>query len=437
MLYGAPAIATPKMSLDYMRNTQVSTLTNGIRVVTEAMPHLESASIGLWFDVGARHERRDEHGLSHLLEHMIFKGTRLRSARRIAEEIEDVGGYLNAFTTRDTTTVFAKVLSADLPLAIDLLADITQNASFDAQELAREREVILQEIGQAKDTPDDIVFDLLQEIAFPGQPLGRSILGTEKTVAAFTRQCLLDYRERHYCGRNLVVAAAGDVSHADIVARVEEAFVGLEAGVSAGFDPARYRGGEHRDERETEQLHLTIAFPGTAFDDPDYYAMQVFATMLGGGMSSRLFQTVREERGLAYSIYSFPESHRDTGLLGLYAGTAPEMAGELVELIAREVKSMAETVTREETDRARAQLKAGLLMSLESTSARVEQLGRQMLIFGRPIGLEEMVEKVEAVDGDAARRVGERLLGAERISLATVGPAGSLPDYQQISRLFS
>lgn len=420
-----------------MRHTEVSTLANGIRIVTETMPHLESASVGLWFDVGARHERSDEHGLSHLLEHMLFKGTARRSARRIAEEIEDVGGYLNAFTTRDTTTVFAKVLSADLPLAIDLLADIVQNASFDEQELAREREVILQEIGQAKDTPDDIVFDYLQETAFPGQPLGRSILGTEATVAAFTRQSLIDYRARHYGGRNLVVAAAGGVSHADIVSRIDAAFADLEAGASPGFAPARYSGGEHRDGRRTEQLHLTIAFPGAAFDDPEFYALQVFATMLGGGMSSRLFQKVREERGLAYSIYSFPESHRDTGLLGLYAGTAPEMAGELVELIAREMKSMAETVTDEEIDRARAQLKAGLLMSLESSSARVEQLGRQMLIFDRPIGLGEMVDKVEAVDIAAIRRVGERLLGAAPVSLATVGPQGSLPDYEQVAGLFS
>jgi len=420
-----------------MRHTEISTLANGIRVVTESMPHLESASIGLWFDVGARHERAEEHGLSHLLEHMLFKGTERRSARRIAEEIEDVGGYLNAFTTRDATTVFAKVLSADLPLAIDLLADIAQNASFDEQELAREREVILQEIGQAKDTPDDIVFDHLQETAFPDQPLGRPILGTEETVSAFTQDTLVDYRARHYCGGNLIVAAVGDVKHAEIAARLDAAFAGLERGRLPGFEPARYAGGNCRDERPTEQLHLTLALPGIAYGDPDYYALQVYATMLGGGMSSRLFQEVREERGLAYSIYSFPESHRDTGLLGLYAGTAPDMAGELVELIAREVKSMAETATSAEVDRARAQLKAGLLMSLESTSARAEQLGRQMLIFGRPVGLEEMVEKVEAVDVVAIRHVGERLLGTGPATLASVGPAGSLPDYPAIQKLFS
>lgn len=420
-----------------MRETQLATLPNGIRVVTETTRHLESASIGLWLDVGARHEQVHEHGLSHLLEHMLFKGTERRSARRIAEEIEDVGGYLNAFTTRDATTVFARVLSADIPLAVDLLADLVQNAAFDEEELAREREVIVQEIGQAADTPDDIVFDHLQEIAFPDQPLGRPILGTAETVSRFTRRDLLDFRARHFRGGNIVVAAAGDVAHDDLVGRVEAAFAGLADGTAPGFEPARYEGGERRDRRTTEQLHLTLALPGFAYDDPDYYALQVYATMLGGGMSSRLFQEARETRGLAYSIYSFPESHRDSGLLGLYAGTAPEMAGELAEIIAREVKALGEAADAGEIARARAQLKAGLLMSLESTSARVEQLGRQMLVFGRPLGLEEMVERVEAVDAAAIRRVGERLLGTGALSLATVGPTGSLPGYEGLTTLFS
>jgi len=419
-----------------MREVETTTLENGLRIVTEAVPHLESASLGVWIDAGARHERPREHGMSHLLEHMLFKGTPRRSARDIAEEIEDVGGYMNAFTTRDTTGVFAKVLSEDLPLAVDLLADLVQNAECDSGELARERDVILQEIGQAADTPDDIVFDHLQATAFPDQPLGRPILGTEETVSAFTRGDLLAYRGEHYRAGNIVVSAAGNLDHEDLVARVQSAFADMPTGPPPGFEPARYGGGEQRDPRETEQLHITLGFPGLAYDDPDYYALQVYTTMLGGGMSSRLFQEAREIRGLAYAIYSFPESHADAGLLGLYAGTAPESARELTEIIAGEMRGLAEPPGEAEVARARAQLKAGLLMSLESTSARIEQLGRQMLVFNRPIPIEEMVERVEAVSPDAIARVGRRVIGEGPLSLATVGPEGTLPAYDELAAMF-
>lgn len=431
-----PARIAAGLADDDPMTTRVTRLNNGVRVVTDAMPHLQSASVGTWIDAGARYETAEQNGISHLLEHMLFKGTARRSARAIAEEIEDVGGHMNAYTSRDHTTYYAKVLTQDVPLAVDILADILQNSRFDPVELEREQEVIVQEIGQVEDTPDDIVFDYLQERAFPDQPLGRSILGTEEQVESFDRQMLVEYLEAHYRGGNLVVTGAGNVDHDALVRLVEQGFGDLPAERRHGFAPARYEGGDKRFERDTEQLHITLGLPSLAFDDPDYYALQVFSTMLGGGMSSRLFQEVRENRGLAYSVYSFTSCHADTGLFGIYAGTGPEAAGELVEVMARETKGMCEAAPDAEVARARAQLKAGLLMSLESTSSRIEQLGRQMLIFDRILSIEEMVEQVEAVDGAAITRVCERMLSGP-LTVATVGRSGTLPDYDRLETLFS
>ena len=419
--------------------TRCTVLDNGLRVVTDPVAGLQSASIGLWVDTGSRYETPAESGISHMLEHMLFKGTARRSARAIAEEIEDVGGHMNAFTTRDHTSFYAKVLSADIPLAVDMLADIAQHSTFAEHELTREREVILQEIGQVEDTPDDIVFDRLQETAFPDQPLGWSILGTAERVASITRDQLVDYWARQYRGGNIVLTAAGDVDHAQIVDLAAGAFAALPSGPAGVCPPASYRGGDSRDPRSAEQLHITLGLPGVAFGDDDYYALQVFSTMLGGSMSSRLFQEVRETRGLAYSIFSSASSHADTGLLSIYAGTSPEAAGTLVEVIAGELGRMTDggTLSEPEIARARAQLKAGLLMSLESTSARIEQIGRQMLVFGRLLSVEEMVSAVDAVDAEAVARVCRRVLGDGPVSLASVGRPGTLPAPDRLHSLFA
>jgi len=418
--------------------TCCTVLDNGLRVVTDPVSGLQSASIGLWVDTGSRYETPAESGISHMLEHMLFKGTARRSARALAEEIEDVGGHMNAFTTRDHTSFYAKVLSADIPLAVDVLADIVQHSTFAEDELSREREVILQEIGQVEDTPDDIVFDRLQETAFPGQPLGWSILGTAERVAAITRDQLIDYWRRQYCGSNIVLTAAGDVDHARIVDMAAEAFAELPAGQRGACPPASYRGGDNRDTRSAEQLHVTLGLPGVAYGDDDYYALQVFSTMLGGSMSSRLFQEVRETRGLAYSIFSAASSHADTGLLSIYAGTSPDAAGTLVEVIAGEMGRMTDSsaLTEPEIARARSQLKAGLLMSLESTSARIEQVGRQILVFGRLLSVEEMVAAVDAVDAEAVARVCRRVLSDGPVSLASVGRPGTLPEPDRLNALF-
>lgn len=414
---------------------QVTELANGIRVVSEEMPHLETASIGVWFDVGARYESEEENGVSHLLEHMAFKGTKRRTARRLAEEIEAVGGHLNAYTTRDHTTYYTRVMKEDVALSVDILADILQNSLFDATELAREKDVILQEIGQAHDTPDDIVFDMLQATAFPDQPLGRSILGTSARVRNFDADIVAGYMRDHYKGEGTILAAAGNISHDVLVDLATEAFASFERARDYSFEPAHYRGGESRTIRELEQLHIVLGFPGFSYDDPDYYALQVFNTICGGGMSSRLFQEVREERGLAYSVYSFSASHADAGLFGIYAGTSPELVGELLPVVAEQMNGLAEAVDEAELARARAQLKAGLLMSLESTTSRIEQLGRQMLIFNRPIPTAELMEKVDGIDATAIKNVARRILGT-KLSLAMVGPVGNLPEFPKVEAYF-
>lgn len=415
---------------------EVTTLANGLRIVSEFVPHVETATVGVWVDAGARHEDLESNGISHMLEHMAFKGTESRNAREIAEEIEAVGGYLNAYTSREQTTYYARVMKEDVPLGVDILSDILQHSVFDPAEVAREREVILQEIGQAIDTPDDLVFDLWQEAAFPDQPVGRSILGTPERVSSFDSDRIRGYMETHYRAPNMVVAAAGNLKHQKLVDLAEEAFGELSFDLAPGHGPAEYKGGEHRVDRDLEQVHLVIGFDGVAYDDPDYYAAQVFSTVMGGGMSSRLFQEIREVRGLAYSIYAFSSSFVDSGSFGVYAGTSAGQANELLQVTADELKRAIDDITADEAARARAQIKAGLLMSLESSSARMEQLGRQLLIFGRPIPTAELIERVMDVDIIALQRFGERLLTGGPATLAAVGPVGELHSYDAIMQRF-
>lgn len=415
----------------------VTTLQNGMRVVTEVMPQLESATIGIWADVGARHEPAVVNGISHMLEHMAFKGTKRRTARGIAEEIEAVGGYLNAYTSREHTVYYARVLKDDVPLAVDILADILLNSAFDPGELERERQVILQEIGQARDTPDDQVFDFLQEASYPDQSLGRPILGTNATVGALSRDDLAHYLAAHYRADRLVVVAVGKVDHQALVRAVDEAFAHMAAEPRPLFDPARYRGGERREERDLEQAHITLGFDGLTYGDPDYYAFQVYSMVLGGGMSSRLFQEVREVRGLAYSVYSFGQSYADGGNLGVYAGTGAEDVTALIPVIAGEMKALAAKAGDDEVARGRAQLKAGLLMSLESSTSRMDQIGRQMLIFGHVLAVDDMVRAIDAVDARAIERVAARILRGMPLSVAAIGPLKNLAAYDVIAAQFA
>jgi len=400
------------------------------------MPQLESAAVGVWVDCGARSETRAQMGLSHMLEHMAFKGTARRSARRIAEEIEAVGGYLNAYTSREQTAFHARVLKADVSLAVDILADILTAPTFEASELERERQVVLQEIGQARDTPDDIIFDHLQSVAFPDQPMGWPILGDEESVGSFSRDNLKSYMAENYRAGTMTLIASGAVDHAQMVRLAEEKFANLPQGARPEPLPARYGGGDLRLSEPHEQMHVTYGFPGIAGSDPEIYAAQVYVTALGGGMSSRLFQEVREKRGLCYSVYAFANAFHDGGLIGIYAGTGEDEAAGLSAVVAGEMASLAETATADEIARAKAQLKSGLLMGLERPAARAEQIATQLLTYGRVLAIDELTEKLEAVDVSAVRRFGSRLMEAAMPALVALGPVDKLETYSTFANRF-
>ncbi|AVM75296.1 M16 family metallopeptidase [Magnetospirillum gryphiswaldense] len=414
-----------------MSGVRETTLPSGLRVLTDPMDTVESASLGLWVDAGTRHEPAEINGISHLLEHMAFKGTERRSARAIAEEMDAVGGHLNAYTARDHTAYYAKVLKEDSALALDILADILQNSTVDAEELAREQAVVVQEINQSFDTPDDIIFDHFQTTAFPDQPLGRPVLGTEELVRAMSRDTVLGYMATHYSAPRMVLSAAGRIDHDQLVELAGKAFADLPTAADVMPAPALYKGGEYREERDIEQVNLVLGYGGVSYDDPDYYTASVLSTLLGGGMSSRLFQEIREKRGLVYSIYSFASSYADGGLFGIYAGTGEDEVEELVPVLCDEVVKITQGVDADELQRARAQLKASILMSLESTSSRCEQLARQVLVYGRPIPTQEVVDKVEAIDGAQIARVARRLF-ATPPTIAAIGPLSKLESHHSM-----
>lgn len=405
---------------------EVTKLPSGLAVVTDRMPHLESASLGVWVGAGSRDEAADEHGISHLLEHMAFKGTKRRTARQIAETIEAVGGDLNAATSIENTGYFARVLKADVPLALDVLSDILSEPTFDPEELRREQNVITQEIGATEDAPDDLVFDRLQETAFPNQPIGRSILGTPETVRGFSAKSLRAYLNRNYRAPNMLVAAAGAVDHQQIVEDVARRFESFAGPDAPDHQAARFGGGTRVESRDLEQVHIALALEGVPVKDPQLYSLQVFTSVLGGGMSSRLFQEVREIRGLCYTIQAFHMPYSDTGLFGLYAGTDEADAPELMRVVIDQIESATETLNEAEVARAKAQMKAGLLMTLESSEARLGQLARQMLAYGRPVPLDEIVAKVEAVTVESARAAGRALIGRGRPAIAALGPGNGL-----------
>ena len=412
---------------------RVSALDNGMRVASQDMPGLETLAVGVWVDAGARCESAELNGVSHLLEHMAFKGTRRRDAFAIAAEIEAVGGHLNAYTSREHTAYYARTLRRDLPLAVDLLGDILLNSIFADDELAREKDVVVQEIGQAEDTPDDIVFDRFQEAAYPGQPIGRPVLGSAERVAALDRGALRGYLGRQYTAPRMVLAAAGRLDHDRLVELAGEAFGALSSRPAPAAPPARYVGGDRREARDLEQLHLLLGVEGLPYEDDAFPALQVLSTLLGGGMSSRLFQEVREKRGLAYAIHSFTASYVDGGLFGVYAGCAPDEAARLLPVVCGEMRAVRDRVGADEVARAKAQLGAGILMSLESPSGRCEQIARQMLIHGAPRDVGETLARIEAVDEDAARGCMARLIDRGRPALAALGPADGLPDYEAVA----
>ena len=421
------------MSEDSVRITR---LDNGLTIATDHIPHVETVALGAFVGVGTRHESAAENGVAHLLEHMAFKGTATRSARDIAEEIEAVGGLLNAYTGRESTAFFAKVLKEHAPLALDIISDILLNPAFDDQELTRERQVILQEIGQAHDTPDDIIFDHFQETAYPNQGVGRPVLGRPEIIQELGPEDLRAYMRRFYGAENMVISAAGKIDHDAFVELATKAFDGLPSVQSQPAESAAYIGGDYRETRDLEQVHVILGLPGVGYRDPDYYASAVLATLLGGGMSSRLFQKLREERGLVYTVFSFHNAASDSGLFGVYAGTGADEVAELMPVVCEEIADVAHNVTDAELERARAQLKASILMSRESTSGRCEQLANNLMIYGRAMTTQEIVDELEAVDAPQVRRLARRLAGS-RPTLTSLGPVGLVEPFDTVAKRFA
>lgn len=417
-------------------SVQRSELTSGLTVVSHAMPEVETVSLGVWIGAGSRSESRAEHGIAHFLEHMAFKGTARRSARDIVEEIEAVGGDLNAATSVDCTAYYARVMRGDMPLALDILSDIILSPKFDMTELERERDVILQEIAAALDSPEDIAYDFISEAAFPDQAVGRPILGTVDSVGGFGRDHLGSYLSTHYHAPNMVLAAAGAVDHSALVTEAERWFSGLDKVASPRPEAAVYTGGVRRSDKPFEQTHLMLAFEAPPYRHDEYFTAQILAGALGGGMSSRLFQEVRERRGLCYSVYAFSTGLSDSGMFVIHAAGSREKADDLFAVIHNELARAADKgFDNTELARVKAQLKMGLLAGLESSSARAEQIARQMLVHGRVLSTQEIVDEIEQVEVADLQSMVERLL-VSPLSLATVGPILNLARFEAVAEKF-
>lgn len=408
-----------------------ATLKNGMRVITDTVKSAETVSLGVWVSVGARFETPQIGGISHVLEHMAFKGTTTRSAYQIAEEIEDVGGIMNAYTGKDMTAYYVKVLKADMKLGLNIIADILQNSKMDSVELAKEQGVICQEINMQNDTPDDLVFDYLSETAYPNQPLGRPILGTAEVVRSLTSEQLLDYMHTQYTAGRMIISASGAVNHEEFVSLCEEAFGGIPTHTGAAEEGATYIGGDKRVQKKNEQVNLVLGFEGVSYTDSEYYATGILSSIFGGGMSSRLFQEIREKRGLVYSIYAFNSPETDTGIFGIYAGTGEKEVAELMPVLCDEILALPGSITEEELARAKNRLKARLLMRLENISTHAEANAIDMIIQGRPVSKEEVVAEIEAIDLARLERAARRIF-ATKPTLAALGPIEHVMSYEDV-----
>jgi predicted Zn-dependent peptidase len=416
---------------------EITCLPNGLNVITHHMPHIETVALGIWVKAGARDERPEENGIAHFLEHMAFKGTKRRSAKAIAEEIESAGGEINASTGMETTTYYARVLKDDWALALDILADIFTESVLDSDELERERDVILQEIAAANDQPDDLVFDLASASCFGDHPLGRSILGTAELISEVNREKMLAWRNRNYWASRIVVAAAGNIDHKKFADEALKLLGDIERGQQPQREPPSFVSHEENAQKPLDQSHIVMSFEAPGYRDPDIYQLQILSSVLGGGMSSRLFQEVREKRGLCYSVFAFGSAYEDAGQFGVYAASSPENTEELLEVTSNVMMSVTDQVTDAEVARAKAQLKTSLVMNLESASSRADQIARQFLAFGVVPAISTLVEKIEAVTPDQVRALATRLFQNKVPAISAVGQLSHLSTHQKITGYFS
>lgn len=415
-----------------------STLKNGLRIITAERKQIESVSLGIWVNTGSACETEADNGISHFIEHMVFKGTKKRNSLQISEDIENVGGATNAYTSRHFTCFYAKMLKNDVELATDVICDFITSPTFDETEMSKEKEVVVQEIKQSTDAPDDLVFDYFQEAAFPHQATGRTILGTVEKVRGFTKERMNQYMHTHYTADNMVVAAVGNVDHEQFVKMIEERMAGIPEHTDFVADKQIYVGGSSLECKQIEQTHLVLGFEGASYQNDDYYHYAVLSTILGGGMSSRLFQEIREKRGLVYTINSFNQALKHTGIFGIYAGTTPKELHELLPVVVDEIKKiMNEPVSSVELERAKTQIKASLLMSLESSSTTAEIIARQMLLFKRIIPTEEIVEKIESITKDNLQALAQKIFTTTPTYALLGCEGGTYPSYDEVKNLLS
>ncbi len=418
-----------------MSSLKITTLPNGLRIVTDHVPSVESVAVGVWIGAGARNEDPCHNGAAHMVEHMLFKGTKRRNAQDIAEVIENVGGHINAYTSREVTSYHIHLLKNDLPLALDVLSDIVQHSTMPEEEISREREVILQEIGMCYDTPDDIIFDNYYEAAYPDQAFGAPILGTNKIISDMSRDTLMGFVADNYTAERMVICASGNLNHDEFIKDVEDKFSGVPKGKCADKTPSSYKGGECRQSRELEQSHIVLGFKGAPRCADNYYDAQILATLLGGGMSSRLFQEVRERRGLVYSIYSFHSAHSDCGQFMIYAGTGADKLPELIPVICDEINKIGEVIGEQELARAKAQIISSTLMARESMMSRADRNAKSMLMHGEIRDVSNIISQINAVSikslGDIALQIFSK---QSPPTLSAIGPLGKLEDFDGIKK---
>lgn len=412
-------------------------LANGLRVITVERPEIETVSLGIWINTGSACENKDINGISHFVEHMVFKGTKSRNALQISEDIENVGGQTNAYTSREFTVFYAKMLKNDVELAIDVLSELVTAPTFDAAEMAKEKEVVVQEIKQTNDDPSDIVFDYFQNTAFADQALGMSILGPAEKVRSFDADKLREYMSHNYAAENIVVAAVGNLKHDNFVKMVEQRMGGLQPHTNFVQDKQLYTGGQFIKTRDIEQAQVLLGFKGVEYHHPLYYPVHILSTILGGSMSSRLFQEIREKRGLVYSVYSFTNTHTQSGLFGIYAGLNQEEIKNYLPVVADEVKKIrSEYVSDKELNRVKVQMKAGMLMALESSSSTAEVVARQQLIHNRFIPVSEIVEKIDCITKEDVLKAAQLIFNG-KLTYTLLGNLSEYPDYETLGKWYN
>lgn len=415
-----------------MPDIKLTTLDSGLRIVTDPVNSVESAALGVWIDTGSRNEDGKNHGAAHMVEHMLFKGTTSRTAKEIAASIENVGGSMNAYTSREVTSYHCHVMAEDVNLGIDVISDMVQNSTLPDDEVERERQVVLQEIGMTYDTPDDIIFDHFYETAYGNQPFGAPILGTVDSITNMKREALTDFIGQNYTPENTVVSISGKFDD-NVIETIKNSFGNLPTAKKQKQKKPAYTSAEYREQKELEQAHIILGFKGMDRFHDNFYASQALSRILGGGMSSRLFQEVREKRGLAYSIFSFISGYSDAGLFGIYCGTSADDVPELMKVLNDQTCNAAATITQDELDKAKSQLKAGLIMARESMMRRADQQAKYAIYRNEKFDAQHLIEKINAITIKQIQQTANDIFKSEPV-LCGLGPLQNLPAYEDIKK---